>query len=299
MELDIVRQTGRADGRERNRPATPPVSDRPSVHAGAEARAPGGISTAGSLRTQVLQQRLLAHNEQHAAANRVRLQRSGVLAVNLLSSPGSGKTALLEALARRQPPAPAWPQQAVVVGDLATEHDASRLRGAGLSAVQISTGQGCHLEASQVAAAIDRLEAGGQPLAQLDLLWIENVGNLVCPAAYDLGEALRLVLLSVTEGEDKPLKYPSLFHTADLVLISKLDLAEAVAFRRQEAQQAIRWVAPRAGILEISARSGAGQEALLHWLQHKARSQLLRSWPGQPTPLDSPDPAVPEVAPDS
>lgn len=234
--------------------------------------------SAAASRTYLLQQRLLAHNDQHAAANRARLQAAGVLALNLLSSPGSGKTALLEALGRLQSPspgpnasgslqAPSGPQQAVIVGDLATEHDALRLRAAGLPAVQISTGQGCHLEASQVASALDRLEAGGQRLDQLDWLWIENVGNLVCPAAYDLGEALRLVLLSVTEGEDKPLKYPSLFQTADLVLISKLDLAEAVAFRRQEAHQAIRRVAPRARILEVSARSGAGLEALRDLLQ--------------------------------
>jgi len=275
----------------------------------------------------VLEQRLLAHNDRQAARNRERFQRCGVRVVNLLSAPGSGKTSLLERLARLAGPpaaAPGPPQhpaairrdawagsspdrdpcqprrrrpagsgpaasitaagtpaalaaaggtaaapglrQAVIVGDLATDNDARRLRAAGLPAVQISTGQGCHLEASQVAVALDRLEQTGIPLADLDLLWIENVGNLVCPAAYDLGEQLRLVLLAAGEGEDKPLKYPALFQSADVVVISKLDLAAAVRFRHRQAERAIQRVAPQARIIATSARTGQGLAALIQLL---------------------------------
>lgn len=216
-------------------------------------------------RRVTLEQRLLAHNDQHAAANRRRFQEAGVRVVNLLSSPGSGKTALLEALASAALPRPGGARplrQAALVGDLATDNDARRLRAAGLPALQINTGQGCHLEAAQVGRALDRLEAEQTPLAELDLLWIENVGNLVCPAAYDLGESLRLVLMSTTEGEDKPLKYAPMFHSADLVLISKVDLAAAVGFDRAAARAAISRVAPRARQLEVSARTGEGLAAL-------------------------------------
>ena len=212
-------------------------------------------------RRLLLEHRLLAHNDQHAAANRRRFQDAGVRAVNLLSSPGSGKTALLEALASsdlRTPCGGRPLRQAALVGDLATDNDARRLRAAGLPALQINTGQGCHLEAAQVGRALDRLEAEQILLADLDLLWIENVGNLVCPAAYDLGESLRVVLVATTEGEDKPLKYAPLFHSADLVLISKADLAAVVGFDRAAARAAVARVAPRARLLEVSARTGEG-----------------------------------------
>ena len=212
-------------------------------------------------RLLTLTDRLLAHNDAQAAVNRERFAAAGVTVVNLLSSPGSGKTALLEQLARSSGAA-----MAVIVGDLATDHDARRLRAAGLPAVQITTGQACHLEAAMVQRAVDALEAQGQPLAELELLLIENVGNLVCPAAYDLGESLRLVLLAAGEGEDKPLKYPAMFHSADLVVISKIDLAAAVAFDRPQALRAIATVAPQARVFECSARSGAGLEALLEAL---------------------------------
>ena len=227
--------------------------------------APHGEAEAPATRQLVLEQHLLAHNAGHAAANRERFRRAGVRAVNLLSSPGSGKTALLEALAAAsltEPHSGRPLRQAALVGDLATDNDARRLRAAGLPALQINTGQGCHLEAAQVGRALDRLEAEQIPLNELDLLWIENVGNLVCPAAYDLGESLRLVLVSTTEGEDKPLKYAPLFHSADLVLISKADLAAAVGFDRAAARAAIARVAPRARLLEVSARTGEGLAAL-------------------------------------
>jgi hydrogenase nickel incorporation protein HypB len=207
-----------------------------------------------------LGEQLLRHNDSHAAANRARFEAADVCVVNLLSSPGSGKTALLERLARDGGNRLAM---AVVVGDLATDNDARRLRAAGLPAVQITTGQACHLEATMVQRGVHELAHAGTALADLDLLLIENVGNLVCPAAYDLGESLRVVLLSVTEGEDKPLKYPATFHSADLVLIGKIDLSEATGFDRALARRNVERVAPNARILEVSARNGAGMEELL------------------------------------
>ena len=215
---------------------------------------------AGTTRELPLHSALLARNDAGAAALRRRFAAAGVTVVNLLSSPGSGKTALLEALARRLP----RPERlAVIVGDLATDNDARRLRGAGLAAAAITTGQACHLEAALVAEGLHRLQHQGISLEDLDLLVIENVGNLVCPAAYDLGESLRVVLVSTTEGEDKPLKYAPIFHDAHLVLISKSDLAEVVGFDRAAAHAAIARVAPRATVLETSARSGDGLDALL------------------------------------
>lgn len=249
--------------------AVDPQSRRLQLEQGAAAPSPGverrhrqhtetrSTNAPGSPQLLSLGDRLLAHNDLQAAVNRQRFAAAGVMVVNLLSSPGSGKTALLERLARTT-----QRSMAVIVGDLATDNDARRLRAAGLPAVQITTGQACHLEAAMVQRAVDALEAQGQPLAQLELLLIENVGNLVCPAAYDLGESLRVVLLAAGEGEDKPLKYPALFHSADLVVISKIDLAGAVDFDRHQALRAIAAVAPKARVLECSARTGAGFEAL-------------------------------------
>jgi hydrogenase nickel incorporation protein HypB len=208
-----------------------------------------------------LGQALLARNDAEAEALRRRFGQAGVPVLNLLSSPGSGKTALLERLGHELQRA--GRRLAVIVGDLATDNDARRLEAAGVSAVQITTGQACHLEAAMVARALELLPL---PVEELDLLVIENVGNLVCPAAYDLGESLRVVLLSVTEGEDKPLKYPATFHSADLVLISKGDLVEAVGFDREHARRHIGRVAPRARILEVSARSGQGIAELAEML---------------------------------
>jgi hydrogenase nickel incorporation protein HypB len=214
-------------------------------------------------RTLPLHTALLQRNDAQASALRQRFAVAGVRAVNLLSSPGSGKTALLEALARRLAQLGGDPDRlAVVVGDLATDNDARRLQAAGLAAAAITTGQACHLEAAMVAEGLHRLHHQGVTLEQLELLVIENVGNLVCPGAYDLGESLRVVLLSTTEGEDKPLKYAPIFHGADLVLISKIDLAEVVGFDRDAAHAAITRVAPRATVLEVSARSGEGIDRL-------------------------------------
>jgi hydrogenase nickel incorporation protein HypB len=206
-----------------------------------------------------LEASLLGRNDELAAANRRSFAAAGLRVLNLLSSPGAGKTALLEILAGG---AESGLRMAVIVGDLATDNDARRLRAAGVPAVQITTGQACHLEAAMVQRGVEELAAAGIALEDLDLLVIENVGNLVCPAAYDLGEDLRVVLLAVTEGEDKPLKYPGTFHSADLVLISKIDLEEVVGFDRSLAVRHIERVAPRARILAVSARSGSGMDEL-------------------------------------
>jgi hydrogenase nickel incorporation protein HypB len=216
----------------------------------------------------ILRQRVLAHNDSHAAANRQRFRAAGLGTVNLLSSPGSGKTALLERLAQDWGEAGAM---AVLVGDLATDLDARRLRAAGLVAVALNTGQACHLEAAMVERGVEALAAEGVALEALRWLWIENVGNLVCPAAYDLGEDLRVVLLGVGEGEDKPLKYPAMFRSADIVVISKIDLAEVVGFDRQAAGAALAQVAPQAAVVEVSSRSGAGIERLRALCQERLR----------------------------
>jgi hydrogenase nickel incorporation protein HypB len=211
-------------------------------------------------------QSVLSKNERLAERNRGYFQAKNLLVLNLLSSPGSGKTALIERtildLQER------W-RVGVVVGDLATDNDARRLRNSGAPAVQITTGNNCHLEAEMVAKAAQQLD-----LDEIDLLIIENVGNLVCPAAYDLGESLRVVLLSVTEGEDKPLKYPATFKSADAIFISKIDIAEAVEFQREIALNNIRKIAPQASIFEVSARTGLGMEQWYQYLE-KIRSQQL------------------------
>jgi hydrogenase nickel incorporation protein HypB len=211
---------------------------------------------------------LLSKNDRFALQNRAIFQSHGLLALNILSSPGSGKTTLIEQMAK------AWGYQSrqvgVIVGDLATENDALRLRAAGATALQITTGTACHLEGDMVAHALAHLD-----LETLDLLVIENVGNLVCPAAYDLGETLRVVLLSVTEGEDKPLKYPTAFQSADVVILSKIDIAEAVGFDRETAIANIHRMAPQAQLFEVSARTGLGMEIWLSYLQ--SQQDRLRS----------------------
>ena len=203
----------------------------------------------------------LALNQRLADQNRGWFRAKGWTVFNLLSSPGSGKTALLERTLS------ALEGSAALVGDLQTERDADRLRAAGgeSCAVQISTGETCHLDAHMVSHALDRLPGEG-----VRWLFIENVGNLVCPASFDLGEKRRVVLLSVTEGEDKPLKYPVVFRGADLVLVTKNDLATAVEFDRETAMANIRQVAPNAEILALSAKTGEGLEEWLRWVRAQA-----------------------------
>ncbi|MFO0949134.1 MAG: hydrogenase nickel incorporation protein HypB [Planctomycetota bacterium] len=192
---------------------------------------------------------LFKRNDVQAARNREKFRERGIRAVNLLSAPGAGKTAVLERTIRELAPLRAG----VIVGDLATDNDARRIRATGAPAEQITTGTICHLDAAMVASAIARLGIDG-----LDILFLENVGNLVCPASYDLGENLRVVVLSVTEGEDKPLKYPVVYRNAGVALINKMDLADAVGFDREAAHANILRVAPEARILEISAKTGEG-----------------------------------------
>lgn len=193
---------------------------------------------------------LLGKNASQAAANRQRFHDAGVAVVNLLASPGAGKTALLE---RTLTDLQSELRIGVIVGDLATDNDARRLEGRNGAIIQITTGTVCHLEADMIAHGVDSLDLG-----DLDLLFIENVGNLVCPAAFDLGEDIRTVLLASTEGEDKPLKYPTVYRSADLVVLTKLDIASAVGCDVSLARRNASIAAPRASWLEVSARTGTG-----------------------------------------
>lgn len=220
--------------------------------------APPGDPIAGR-RIIALAVNLLDANERQAAANRALLATRGVRAVNLVSAPGSGKTTLLERTLDRLA---GHRRCAVLVGDLETDNDARRLRRPGVPVVQITTGSACHLDATMVARALAAI-----PLVGLELLFIENVGNLVCPASFDLGENRRVVLLSCPEGEDKPLKYPPLFSSGHAVLVTKTDLASAVAFDRGTALANIRRAAPQAAVLELSARTGDGLEAWIGYLE--------------------------------
>jgi hydrogenase nickel incorporation protein HypB len=217
--------------------------------------APESHDIHGRGRVIQVQQGLLGKNNKLAGRNRELFREKGLLVLNVVSSPGSGKTALLERTLTTL--AASGIRCGVIVGDLATDNDACRLRRAGARAAQITTGNVCHLEAGMVERAASEMGLDG-----LDLLVIENVGNLVCPASYDLGEDLRVVLLSVTEGEDKPLKYPQIFKTAHIVMVSKTDLAGPAGFDRAAALNNIRRVAPQAEVFETSARAGEGME---HW----------------------------------
>jgi len=207
---------------------------------------------------------ILSKNNAYAQENRDRFARTGTFALNLVSSPGSGKTTLLcrtiEALKQRLP-------IAVIEGDQQTSNDAERIRATGVKAVQVNTGKGCHLDAHMVGHALDDL-----PLEQGGVLFIENVGNLVCPAAFDLGEAHKVVVLSVTEGEDKPAKYPDMFAAADLMLLNKADLLPHLDFDVGACMAAALRVNPRLQILTVSAKSGDGMAAFLAWIEaHAAR----------------------------
>jgi hydrogenase nickel incorporation protein HypB len=188
------------------------------------------------------------------------------LAVSLVSSPGSGKTTFLERTLTLLRP---HHRIAALVGDLATENDAQRLSRSGAPVKQITTGTLCHLEASMIQKALDGWDVG-----KLDFLFIENVGNLVCPSSYDLGEDLRLVLLSVTEGEDKPLKYPTIFNSADVAVITKMDLAAAVDFSEQILDRNIQAVRPGMQVLKLSAKTSEGMHEFLDYLQKLQRLRL-------------------------
>jgi hydrogenase nickel incorporation protein HypB len=202
---------------------------------------------------------VLRQNDVLARALRERFREAGVLAVSLVSSPGSGKTAFLEKTLRLLHPRY---RVAALVGDLATENDAARLARSQAPVKQIITGTVCHLEAAMVQNALN-----GWDLHELDFLFIENVGNLVCPSSYDLGEDLRFVLLSVTEGEDKPLKYPTIFNSADVAVITKSDLANAVEFDEPAARRNIQAVRPGMEVFKLSAKTGEGMTAYLEFLE--------------------------------
>ncbi len=206
-----------------------------------------------------VRQKVLNKNDVAARLLRERFEAAGVCVISLVSSPGSGKTAFLERILTSLQPEY---KVAALVGDLATENDALRLARSRAPVKQISTGTICHLDAAMVTTALDEWK-----LDEFDFLFIENVGNLVCPSSYDLGEKSRLVLLSVTEGEDKPLKYPTIFHTADIAVITKLDLAEAVEFSRELANRNIQSVRPGMPVFEVSSKSGAGMDVVLEWIK--------------------------------
>jgi len=205
---------------------------------------------------------ILKRNDEVARALRLRFQEAGVFVVSLVSSPGSGKTAFLEkTLTLLKDDS----RPAALVGDLATDNDAARLARSGVPVRQITTGTLCHLEAAMVEDALAEWN-----LDELDFLFIENVGNLVCPASFDVGENLRVVLLSVTEGEDKPLKYPTIFNSADAAIITKMDLAETVEFDWDAVAKNIDAVRPRMPILGVSTKTGAGMSDWLAFLRRAA-----------------------------
>ena len=239
--------------------------EKPEVSAGQHAGPDYGAQAAGAHAPVISQSRLirierdiLATNNDHAARNREYLRARGIYTLNLLSSPGSGKTTLLvktiEALRGALP-------LAVIEGDQQTENDAARIRAAGAPAVQINTGKGCHLDAHIVGQGMQRVE-----LRDNSLLVIENVGNLVCPAAFDLGEAHKVVILSVTEGEDKPLKYPDMFRAASIMLLNKCDLLPHLEFDPDLAIACARRINPGLKVLRMSATTGLGMPEWLDWI---------------------------------
>ena len=206
-----------------------------------------------------VEEKVLSENDKLAAGLRERYRKHKVFCVNFISSPGSGKTALLE---RTLEALPKTAKVAVLTGDLQTENDARRLAKAGFPVKQITTGGTCHLDATMISRALDDWD-----LEAIDILFVENVGNLVCPTSYDLGEEARAVLLSVTEGEDKPLKYPATFHHADLMVLNKIDLLPYVPFSMDLARENARRVQPEIEILEVSCTSGAGLGQWNDWIE--------------------------------
>ena len=209
---------------------------------------------------------ILSKNDRLAAANRARFRADDVLAFNFVSSPGAGKTSLLvRAVAELKQTRPV----AVIEGDQQTSNDAERIRATGAPAIQVNTGKGCHLDAAMVAEAYERL-----PWLNGGILFIENVGNLVCPAAFDLGEACKIVVFSTTEGEDKPLKYPDMFAASSLMLINKIDLAPVLDFDLAKTIEYARRVNPKIEVLTVSARTGEGFAAFYAWIRKRAAKRM-------------------------
>ncbi|MEW7984856.1 MAG: hydrogenase nickel incorporation protein HypB [Candidatus Thiodiazotropha sp.] len=220
----------------------------------AHAHAPGLSQS----RMVQIEQDILSKNNQYAAANRNYFQQHGILSLNLVSSPGSGKTTLL---ARAIGDLQAEYAISVIEGDQQTANDAERIRAAGAKAIQINTGKGCHLDGHMVGHALETLKPD-----RGSLLFIENVGNLVCPAAFDLGEAHKVAILSVTEGEDKPIKYPDMFHAADLMLLNKIDLLPYLDFDVQRCIEYAKRINPRIKVLQLSATTGEGMQNWYQWI---------------------------------
>lgn len=241
------------------------------THANRHLVSPGGQlehTARGSESVEVLEN-LLRANDHDAKHNREHFDHHHVLAVNLMSSPGAGKTALLESTIERL--AGEW-NVAVIEGDLETENDAKRIREKGVPAIQISTGTACHLDAHMIHHALHELELEG-----LDIVFIENVGNLVCPASFDLGQHLNVTLLSSPEGDDKPAKYPVMFRAADLMLVTKADLIEVLGdFDPACAESHLRNLANPAEVIELSARTGEGVDLWVEWLRSQLKSVRQR-----------------------
>jgi hydrogenase nickel incorporation protein HypB len=216
-----------------------------------------------------VEKKVLSENQRIAASLRSRFEEQEILCLNLISSPGSGKTTLLEqTLARFRPDE----KVAVLTGDLQTENDAKRLARYGFPVQQITTGGVCHLDGRMIERALERWS-----LNDIDLLLIENVGNLVCPSSYDLGEEAKIVLLSVTEGEDKPLKYPSIFAKSELVVLTKIDLLPYVPFDLEQARANARLVHPGVEIIELSCTSGQGMDEWSNWLSQRRKAATQRT----------------------
>jgi hydrogenase nickel incorporation protein HypB len=248
---------GHGTGHDHEHPHDPMHGQGDDFHYGhgpAHAHAPG-LSQERMVR---IEQDILGKNNAYAENNRKLFETQGILALNLVSSPGSGKTSLLtatiERLRGRYP-------VSVIEGDQQTSNDAERIRATGVPAVQVNTGKGCHLDAHMIGHAVQHLKLEGR-----GLLLIENVGNLVCPSAFDLGEAHKVVILSVTEGEDKPLKYPDMFNASDLMILNKIDLLPYVDFDVERCIEYARRINPKLEVLQVSARTGEGMDAWLAWL---------------------------------
>ena len=229
----------------------------------ARAHAPG----LDQARMVQIEQGILSKNDQYAAANRQRFVEQGIFALNLVSSPGSGKTSLLTRTLNDL--FDEFPQ-AVIEGDQETSNDAQRIRDTGVAAIQVNTGKGCHLDGHMVGHAVDALAP-----APGAILFIENVGNLVCPAAFDLGEAHKVAILSVTEGEDKPVKYPDMFHAADLLLLNKIDLLPYLEFDVQRCIDYARRVNPTIQVIQVSATTGEGMDQWYQWLRLSRQTRLI------------------------
>lgn len=227
-----------------------------------------GVTLPGFSQNRIvrIERDVLAKNDGYARQNRAWFEQRGILALNLVSGPGSGKTTLLE---RSLLDLKSELELAVIEGDQQTANDAERIRATGVKALQINTGKGCHLDAHQIGHALEELS-----LADHGLLFIENVGNLVCPAMFDLGEAGKVVMLSVTEGEDKPIKYPDMFHRASAVLLNKIDLLPYLRFDVARCLDYLRQVNRDAPVLQVSATTGEGLDAWYGWLREQRKTLL-------------------------